>query len=57
MTKTEKLLADVVDMVHTRGAVYGPNHSDSVIDALAYISIYQTVLEAEADVNFTWGDD
>ncbi len=34
-----------------------PNHSDSVIDALAYISIYQTVLEAEADVNFTWGDD
>ncbi len=34
-----------------------PNHSDSVVDALAYISIYQTVLEAEADVNFTWGDD
>jgi len=23
MTKTEKLLADVVDLVHTRGAVYG----------------------------------
>ena len=23
MTKTEKLLADVVDLVHTRGSVYG----------------------------------
>jgi hypothetical protein len=29
----------------------------SIIDALAYISIYQTVLDAEADINFTWGDD
>ena len=34
-----------------------PGHSDSIIDALAYISIYQTVLDAEADINFTWGDD
>ena len=98
MTKTEKLLADVVELVHTRGSVYGhpypnhkriselwtayldhpitpsqvalcmalvkvsrltesANHSDSIIDAIAYLSIYQTVLEAEADVNFTWGDD
>ena len=98
MTKTEKLLADVVDLVHTRGSVYGhpytnhkriselwsayldhpvtpsqvalcmalvkisrltesPGHSDSIIDTLAYISIYQTVLDAEADINFTWGDD
>jgi len=23
MTKTEKLLADVVDLVHTRGTIYG----------------------------------
>jgi hypothetical protein len=98
MTKTEKLLADVVDLVHTRGTIYGhpytnhkriselwsayldhpitpsqvalcmallkvsrlsesPGHEDSVKDALAYISIYQTVLDAEADINFTWGDD
>ena len=98
MTKTEKLLADVVDMVHTRGTVYGhpytnhkriselwsayldhpitpsqvalcmalvkvsrlsesPNHKDSVIDSIAYFSIYQTVLEAESDVNYTWGQD
>ena len=97
-TTTEKLFADVIDMVHTRGAVYGhpyhnhkriselwsayldhpitpsqvalcmalvkvsrltesPNHSDSVIDAIAYLSIYKTVLEAETDVDFTWGDD
>jgi hypothetical protein len=34
-----------------------PSHSDSIIDALAYISIYQTVLDAETDINFTWGDD
>jgi hypothetical protein len=34
-----------------------PGHEDSVKDALAYISIYQTVLDAEADINFTWGDD
>ena len=33
------------------------NHSDSIIDAIAYLSIYQTVLDAEADINFTWGDD
>jgi hypothetical protein len=98
MTKTEKLLADVVDMVHTRGTVYGhpytnhkriselwsayldhpitpsqvalcmalvkvsrlsesPNHKDSVIDSIAYFSIYQTVLEAESDVDYTWGQD
>jgi hypothetical protein len=98
MTNTEKLLADVVDMVHTRGTVYGhpytnhkriselwsayldhpitpsqvalcmalvkvsrlsesPNHKDSVIDSIAYFSIYQTVLEAESDVNYTWGQD
>ena len=97
-TTTEKLLADVVDLVHTRGSVYGhpytnhkrisqlwsayldypitpsqvalcmalvkvsrltetAGHDDSIIDALAYISIYKTVLEAESDVNFTWGDD
>ncbi len=98
MTKTEKLLADVVDLVHTRGSVYGhpytnhkrisdlwsayldhpitpsqvalcmalvkvsrlsesPAHDDSVKDALAYISIYKTVLEAECDLNYTWGND
>ena len=98
MTKTEKLFADVIDMVHTRGTVYGhpyynhkriselwsayldhpitpsqvalcmalvkvsrltesPSHSDSVIDAIAYLSIYKTVLEAETDIDFTWGDD
>ena len=33
------------------------NHSDSIIDAIAYLSIYQTVLDAETDINFTWGDD
>ena len=98
MTKTEKLLADVVDLVHTRGSVYGhpytnhkriselwsayldhpitpskvalcmalvkvyrlsesQNHSDSIIDSIAYLSIYQTVLEAETDINYTWGQD
>ena len=98
MTKTEKLLADVVDLVHTRGAVYGhpytnhkrisdlwsayldhpitpsqvavcmallkisrisesPKSEDSLLDAIAYLSIYKTVLEAEADTEFTWGDD
>jgi hypothetical protein len=34
-----------------------PNHEDSIKDALAYISIYKTVLEAELDVNYTWGND
>jgi hypothetical protein len=34
-----------------------PSHEDSIKDALAYISIYQTVLDAEADINFTWGND
>ena len=34
-----------------------PNHEDSVKDAIAYISIYKTVLEAELDVAFTWGAD
>ena len=98
MTKTEKLLADVVDLVHTRGTIYGhpytnhkrisdlwsayldhpitasqvavcmallkisrisesPKSEDSLLDAIAYLSIYKTVLEAEADINFTWGDD
>jgi hypothetical protein len=97
-TTTEKLLADVVDLVHTRGSVYGhpytnhkriselwsayldhpitpsqvalcmalvkvsrisesPSHSDSIVDAIAYLSIYQTVLDAETDINYTWGDD
>jgi hypothetical protein len=32
------------------------NYTDA-LGALAYISIYQTVLDAEADINFTWGDD
>ena len=98
MTKTEKLLADVVDLVHTRGTIYGhpytnhkrisdlwsayldhpvtpsqvalcmalvkvsrltesANHGDSVKDAIAYFSIYQTILEAEMDLNYTWGND
>jgi len=98
MTKTEKLLADVVELVHSRGTIYGhpytnhkriselwtaylnypitpsqvalcmallkvsrisesPNHNDSIKDAIAYLSMYQTILEAEMDVNFTWGDD
>ena len=98
MTKTEKLLADVVDLVHTRGTIYGhpytnhkriselwsayldhpitpsqvavcmallkisrisesPKSEDSLLDAIAYLSIYKTVLEAEADTEFTWGDD
>ena len=97
-TTTEKLLANVVDLVHTRGSVYGhpytnhkriselwsayldhpispsqaalcmalvkvsrltesPNHEDSIKDAIAYISIYKTVLEAELDINYTWGND
>jgi hypothetical protein len=34
-----------------------PKHEDSIKDALAYISIYQTVLEAELDINYTWGQD
>ena len=34
-----------------------PKHDDSIKDALAYISIYKTVLEAELDVNYTWGND
>jgi hypothetical protein len=34
-----------------------PNHEDSIKDAIAYISIYKTVLEAELDVNYTWGND
>ena len=33
------------------------NHSDSIKDAIAYLSIYQTILDAETDINFTWGDD
>jgi hypothetical protein len=98
MTKTEKLLADVVDLVHSRGAVYGhpytnhkrisdlwsaylnhpitpsqvavcmallkvsrlsesPKSEDTLLDAIAYLSIYKTVLEAETDIDFTWGDD
>jgi len=34
-----------------------PDHQDSIQDAIAYLSIYKTVLEAEQDSEFTWGDD
>ena len=34
-----------------------PKSEDSLLDAIAYLSIYKTVLEAEADTEFTWGDD
>ena len=34
-----------------------PKSEDSLLDAIAYLSIYKTVLEAEFDVDFTWGGD
>jgi hypothetical protein len=34
-----------------------PDHQDSIQDAIAYVSIYKTVLDAEKDTQFTWGDD
>jgi hypothetical protein len=34
-----------------------PKSEDTLLDAIAYLSIYKTVLEAETDIDFTWGDD